>query len=272
PATRPSTPPRWSTPTGRPPRGGRASGRASPSTTARTRGAVRVTRFRRTTPCTSASGAYTISRRGTCTTVRPPAPRRRSSSTSEWPSVPPTPASATRPPVAASSTRTTARRSSARAAPVRLATASAAATSATATSPRASQRRSRRITLEDLPHAQVELPARVAARRLEREAQVDAQRPDRALVAEPEAKAVAQVVALQAHEGELAAEEAAHGFDAGARHPAARRVEKIVGPVPLGAEARAGEEAGVGRQVGEPARHRPVHARERVVLDAVEGV
>src|SRR5213078_1390474 len=49
-------------------------------------------------------------------------------------------------------------------------------------------------SLEDLPHAQVELPARVATRRLEREAQVDAQRPDRALVSEPEAEAVAQVV------------------------------------------------------------------------------
>src|SRR5207247_5209240 len=49
-------------------------------------------------------------------------------------------------------------------------------------------------SLEDLPHAQVELPARVAARRLEREAQVDAQRPDRALVAEPETEAVAQIV------------------------------------------------------------------------------
>src|SRR5437016_4720910 len=373
-ATRPSTTSRWSTTTGRPPRGGRTSGGASPSTTARRRGAVRVTCFRRTTPCTSASGAYTISRRGTCTTVRPPAPRRRSSSTSEWPSVPPTPASVTRSPVADSSTRTTARRSSARTAPVRLVTASAAATSAPATSPRASQRRSRRI-LERLPHAQVELPARVAARRLEREAQVDAQWPDRALVAEPEAEAVAQVVerevearerhlprvgehgraeplghgvaelgraldqraaadrvvvderpdvpalvaahradaaggealeeravtapaggllgaqaeperrhqvreerlvapplALEAHEGELAAEETPHGLDAGARHPAACRVEEVVGPVPVGAEPQAGEEAGVRRDVREPAGDHPVHVRERVVLEAVEEV
>src|SRR5204862_481847 len=83
---------------------------------------------------------------------------------------------------------------------------------------------------------------------------------------------VAPPLALEAHEGELAAEEAAHGLDAGARHPAARRVEEIVGPVPVGAEAHAGAEAGVGRQGGEPARDHPVHARERVVLEAVQGV
>src|SRR5881396_1478893 len=229
--------------------------------------------------------------------------------------------------------------------------------------------------LERLPHAQVDLPARVTARRLEREAQVHAQRPDRALVADPEAEAVAQVVereveaperhlprvgehgradplghgvaelrgaldqgaaadrvvvderpdvpalvaahradaagvealeerdvtapavgllgaqaeperrhqvreerlvapplALEAHEGELAAEETPHGLDAGARHPAACRVEEVVGPVPVGAEPQAGEEAGVRRDVREPAGDHPVHVRERVVLEAVEEV
>src|SRR5206468_1946782 len=285
-ATRPSTTSRRSTSTARPPPGWRANGRAPPSRTARPRGAVSVTRSRRRTPRSSASGAYTISTRGTCATVRPPAARRRSSSTSERPSVPPTWPSRTRASVARSRKRTTALRSSARTAPVRLPTASASATSTIATSRRASQRRSRRM-LERLPHAQVDLPARVAAHRadaagVEALEERDVAAPAEGLLggqAEPERgrqvrdqRLVAPPLALEAHEGELAAEEAAHGLDAGARHPAARRVEKIVGPVPLGAEARAGEEAGVGRQVGEPARYRPVHARERVVLDAVEGV
>src|SRR5439155_14168312 len=47
-----------------------------------------------------------------------------------------------------------------------------------------------------------------------------------------EERLVASPLALEADEGGLAAEEAPYGLDAGARHPAARPDEQIVGRVP----------------------------------------
>src|SRR5207247_6315854 len=109
-----------------------------------------------------------------------------------------------------------------------------------------------RVVLDERP----DVPALVAAHRadapgVEALEERDVAAPAEGLLgaqAEPERRRqvrdqrlVAPPLALEAHEGELAAQEAAHRLDAGARHPAARRVEEIVGPVPVGAEAHAGE-------------------------------
>src|SRR5947209_16533918 len=88
--------------------------------------------------------------------------------------------------------------------------------------------------LERLPHAPVELPARVAARRLEREAQVHAQRPDRALVADPEAEAVAQVVE---REVEAPERHLPRVGEHGRAEPLGHGVAELRGPLDQGAAA-----------------------------------